>query len=201
MNKQHATNRPGSGQSRPRGFTLIELMMTIGVLAILMAVAGPSFVEIIRNNRVATQTNDVVGALSLARNEAAKRGLPVTVCAATADQSACAGDATEDWANGWLTFVDSTGTAGTLDAGPNGDILLQTSRRPDPSVALRTDSRGFVRYGRSGAPTNAAAFAPGAAVIIFQVHHTSCVPADSRGLRILTVDRTGRAGLVRQACV
>ena len=62
-----------------RGFTLIELMVTIAVVAILTTVAVPGFRDLIRNNRVTTQTNEVVSALNFARTEAIKRGRSVTV--------------------------------------------------------------------------------------------------------------------------
>ena len=77
-------------QTPQRGFTLLELMITVAVLAILLSLGVPSFAETIRNNRVAAQTNELVTALSLARSEASKRGMPVSVCAGAA---ACGGAA------------------------------------------------------------------------------------------------------------
>jgi len=62
-----------------RGFTLLELMVTIAVLAILATVGVPSFRDLIQNNRVTTQTNELVSALSFARTEAVKRGRNVDV--------------------------------------------------------------------------------------------------------------------------
>jgi len=101
------------------GFTLIELMVGITVLALLLAVGVPSFTNLIRNNRLATQTNEIVTALNMARSEALKRGLPVSLCVSS-DQASC-DTGTPDWADGWIMFVDR-GAPGEVDG---TDELLQ----------------------------------------------------------------------------
>src|SRR5690606_31096409 len=96
----------------PRGFTLLELMVAITVLGVLLGIGVPAFNDMIRNNRVAAQANEFTTALSLARSEAARRGMPVAVCASNAAQNACAGDDVDNWGNGWLIFSDRDGSAG-----------------------------------------------------------------------------------------
>ena len=73
-----------------RGFTIIELMMTVTVLALLLGIAVPSFMETVRNNRIISQNNELISSLNLARSEALKRGGSVSVCA-SADQATCSG--------------------------------------------------------------------------------------------------------------
>ena len=55
---------------RSNGFTLIELMVTMAVLAVLVAVGFPNFLSVIRSNRVVAANNEALGLLSLARNHA-----------------------------------------------------------------------------------------------------------------------------------
>jgi len=103
---------------RNHGFTLIELMITIVVASIMLAIAIPSFQSVIQNNRAATFSSDFVAGLNLARSEAVKRGTTVTVCAASnANQNACGG--VGDWNNGWIVFVDPN---------DDGDIAAATDR-------------------------------------------------------------------------
>jgi type IV fimbrial biogenesis protein FimT len=84
------------------GFSLIELMITITVVAILMALGVPSFRYITNSNRVSAEVNALLGDMQFARSEAIKEGLPVTVCPALdATLTGCAQNSTE-WDKGWI---------------------------------------------------------------------------------------------------
>ncbi|MDH3468559.1 MAG: GspH/FimT family pseudopilin [Gammaproteobacteria bacterium] len=108
------------GRGNQTGFTLIELIITLVVGAILMAVAVPSFKEFLRQSQLTTQTNDFLAAINVARSESVKRSSSITVCA-SADNSAptptCDGAA---WDDGWIVFTDPD-KDDTLDA---GEVLL-----------------------------------------------------------------------------
>ncbi len=91
-----------------RGFTLIELMITLVIAAILLTVGVPSFNEVIKNSRMATSTNKFVTAANLARSEAIKRGVRVTVCKSN-DSATCTN--TNNWDQGWIVFTDENNNA------------------------------------------------------------------------------------------
>lgn len=73
------------------GFTLLELIVTISIAGILMALAIPSFSDMIRSSRLTTTINELVGSLNLARSESVKRGTTVIVKAKTGT----------NWESGW----------------------------------------------------------------------------------------------------
>ncbi len=92
-NQKRHTTRRGSG------FTLVEMMIVLAVMAIIAAIAVPSFQSVITTNTLATQANDLVAALNYARSEAVKRRQTVTL---TANNGT-------NWENGWtITAADGT---------------------------------------------------------------------------------------------
>lgn len=106
MNAGRAADGTGRGQ---RGFTLIELLITITVLVILSSIAANGYSTTVNNNRIYASQNEFVAYLTLARSEAARRGLPVVVKAT----SPASGNA---FGGGWTAFVDTNGN-GSFDTG------------------------------------------------------------------------------------
>lgn len=86
-----------------RGFTLVEVLVTISILAILTAVAVPSFQTMIASSSLTSTTNDVMTTLAQARSEAVRTGSRVTMCK-SADGSTCV--VSGDWEQGWIVFND-----------------------------------------------------------------------------------------------
>lgn len=106
--------------NRKRGFTLIELLVTVTVLAILVSVGIPSMIDFARNNRRAAATNLLVTDVQRARSSAASTGRNSVLCHSSSG-TACSGDTTPDWSEGWMLFSD-VNSNGTYDSGV--DTLL-----------------------------------------------------------------------------
>lgn len=93
-----------------RGFTLIELVITVTVLGVLAGIALPALNTLIKNQRIATQANDFLADLNFAKSEAVKRsGISVIACARGVGGSVNACAPAGQFTNGWLVFVDSDG--------------------------------------------------------------------------------------------
>ncbi len=186
------------------GFTLIELMITLVVLAVLLGIGVPNLRSFIQNSRITTQSNDVIGALAVARSEAIKRNKPVVLCRSAdpaAAAPACASGGTGTWETGWLVFQDAvdptTKIGNNTFATAEGDILLHIHETLPDGLTLRANNAALADYlafaasGMTTLPTPAAGDPP---------HHFKL--CDSRGAaygRAAVLETTGRARISRQS--
>lgn len=172
----------------PLGFTLVELIITIAIAAILLAVGIPSFQEIIKTNRMAANVNEFIAALNLARSEAIKRGVAVTVCKGTS--TGCINSSA--WQNGWIVFSDSAGTAGVLNAGTGACLATEDCiLRVYPALSV-----GYTFDGNNNV-TNRVTYDPRGMINTMG----TLVMCDDRGFgenaRAVVIARTGRSRAVR----
>jgi type IV fimbrial biogenesis protein FimT len=133
-----------------QGFTLIELMVTLSVAAILAVVAVPAMQDFVTRNRLAALNNELMTAINYARSEAIKRGATVSVCKSNTATS-CGGS----WSNGWIVFVDA-GTAG--DA--TGDTILRVHQGMPNGFTLNATSNfvNYLSYRKDGTANNIGTF-------------------------------------------
>lgn len=132
------------GMKTQNGLTLVELMVTLAVAIILLALGVPAYDRMMANNRVSGQTNVFVTALTAARTEALGRGLPVTVCAkSSTDPASTTCGTAANWANGAQIFVDTGATAGSFDVGTETRLQLINPLEGNATV---TASVGSVRF-------------------------------------------------------
>jgi len=154
--------------NRKMGFTLIELVATLVVAAIIVAWGLPSFRNLIVSNRLVSQTNELIGALNLARSEAIKRGSTVSVCKSKNgtqcnSSSVCTGGASGSvgWSDGWIVFLNNATGSGTdarcVDA--NEQIIRTHGAFPD-QFTLNSNSSfsDLISYRSNGVSNNTGIF-------------------------------------------
>jgi type IV fimbrial biogenesis protein FimT len=140
------------GQRISRGFSLLQTLIVVAIAGILVAMALPSFTDIIRSNRLATATNDLLASLNLARSESIKRGKDVVVRKTGLN-----------WEDGWEVFVDvSRSSASTTnifnddgdstpcESGEDCRLKIYTSLPPSISLRGRNNVSDFIRYTSTG---------------------------------------------------
>ena len=110
------TSTPTAVTCRPRGFTVIELVVTVTVIAILAAIGVPSLRSFLQNNRNSSQAQSLILLLTMARNEALKRDIAagIKVCP-SADRQNC--DPAGNWAEAWIIPDPVTPTNPPLQTG------------------------------------------------------------------------------------
>lgn len=104
------------------GFSAIELLVVVGILAVLGSLAGPSFLDAIDRYRVNAIRDELVATIQLARMESIRRGAQVSMRKTTG--TACSTN--DDWSCGYRLFVD-TDSDGVVDT---GEVVLQTLAVP-----------------------------------------------------------------------
>lgn len=182
-----------------QGFTLIELMVTISVLAILLAIAVPSFQGLVLSSRLVTTTNDLASALAIARSEAVKRATRVTVCkSANSGAASPVCSAGANWQDGWIVFVDS-GVAGTVDGTDANNVLrvFQPSVNNGMAVDGGVNFGNWISYLASGVSQGNGNLANGT----FTVDFASCPDPATNMARSVVVSPTGRVMISRVNCV
>ncbi len=159
------------------GFTLIELMLTLVIAAILLGVAVPNFSRLVESNRITAATNELVGAFNVARSEAVRAGGEVVVCA-----SKSGGDCDGDWQDGWVVavYVDEDGEVEIN--GKEADVIRVRGQLPETLVVAENNDITTITYNPRGmleSPSSAS----------FEVKPKDCSGRDRREVGINAVGR------------
>lgn len=183
------------------GFTLLEMMIAISLLAVLLSFGLPNFRDFIRNARLSAAANDVIADMNFARSEAIKRRVPVTLC--KSDDAATCDDSTTSEFRGWIVYVDDADAA--VDASEDGDgavdtgeVILRTGGiAPEIDDAIATGlastflSTGFVLPGGSNLSQ----------VLFCDVRGNVVAAGGDSAARGLTISATGRAVVTRDPAI
>ncbi len=129
---------------RVAGFTLVELLVSVTVMAILLAVTVPSFKATVMNSRIAAQTDAFANALNYARNTAVSQNVNVMTCPAGAAGSTVCG---ANWQSGWIIVRQPAGGGNVLlqsfFTAPNDPVLSNVAIAGVAANSVTFDSRGI----------------------------------------------------------
>ena len=179
----------GMNMKKNQGLTLVELMVTLAVFAILAVVGLPQISEITNNNRMVAEINSITGALALARSESIKRGRTITICAST-DEATCN---TNEWEDGWIMFVDPNRNAVVEIS----DTMLKIGDEITAGNTLRlakSDTDGVLQYKSDGTmrDRNNDGFDDGTFVLCDRARASDGTTDHEERARAININRLGR---------
>lgn len=184
----HARSDRRAAPRRVVGTTLIELIVTLSIAAILLTIGVPSFQNIVATNRIASLTNELSGALQLARSEAVTRGKTVTVCKTDdVSDSAPSCNASADWQDGWVVFVDDNN-----DGDDTGETPLRVGQPSSGNAVISGDANfvDYVKFHPNGQSQGASSLGTTGTI-------TVCIAPNQRSI---TLNPIGRLSIATGTC-
>jgi type IV fimbrial biogenesis protein FimT len=174
---------------RSKGFTLIEMLITLTVAGILVGIMVPNMRDFIRNNRLSSAVNDMLHSLQMARTEAIKRQNGNVVWCGTSNPTAAT--PTCDYTNftGWFVFQDTNGNWQHEAAEP----VIEVHDVLDASITVKTDANDrIVSFSPSGFANLAGVKVPVATIVLCDIRGVVQYGTQASA-RTLIIAPTGRA--------
>lgn len=177
------------------GFTVIELLVTVAMAAIIVTMAVPSLRSLVQDNRSATAGNSFLTALNLARATAVQSSVPVSICPKDSASQTCSTQ--NDWITGWIVFKDADDN-GALASSSD---ILRVFRPLQNGAVMKGDCIGstsstcptFVTF----EPTGALNLDSSTSGITFSIQFPDCT---GQSKRIITLNPQGRPASATAAC-
>lgn len=166
------------------GFTLLELIVTLAIAAILLSVGVPGFRGIIMDNRLVNETNQFVTAVNTARSAAVRFQRNATVCMTTNYSAAvptCG--SSNDWSPGWIVWVDKD-----RDGATDANEIISVHEPVAGSITMQSTSSSAFTYNARGFSTTG-----GDDV-------SMCDDRSSETGRLIKINNVGRTNVSRQTC-
>lgn len=177
------------------GFTLYELLITMLIVGVVLTVGIPNMVDLTRNGRITTTSNDLHAAFHLARSESARGKTNITICASNNSMSG-APDCVGEWNEGFIVFIDTNGDL--LRSGVDETVLRRHPAAQEGITMAVEDDAAFFSYAASGLGRGDVGGATALSrVVICDERGTIETSRDFSAARLFVATPLGRATIVR----
>lgn len=170
----------------------MELMVTLTLVALLVAIAAPNFRSFMLNSRMTGSANDLLSSIQLARSEAIKRQLPVAICGSDNPEAglpACTAQFT-----GWVVWADADDDA-AIDA---GEFVISTHERVN-NVSLYSNGNGFASFAPNGFSRISIGGNPATTLVLMCDERRNQLVGDTYRKRAVALSPTGRPTVLKTA--
>jgi type IV fimbrial biogenesis protein FimT len=179
-----------SRAARQRGFTLVELIVVLAILAIGVSFALPEMSTFLRRSEISNVTNELISGVNFARVEAIKRSAPVVLCPSN-NGTTCT-NTSGVWDDGYIVFVDANANGNRQTAATDGEDLIRYVGRFGRDVTVQSSGGASrVRFAPNGLMSG------GAVGMRFQVGNSVKPIEDER--RYICIAMAGRATAMNSA--
>lgn len=131
------------------GFTVLELMVALAIVAMMAAIAGPGMLQFIRANRLSAAARQFDADVTLARREAIKRNARVLICPTGSVAGKCGTATASAWTQGWLVCYDANSDGDCDDATADNPNPIKAHAALDPTLTL-TGPAAVGRFNANG---------------------------------------------------
>lgn len=181
-----------------KAFTLIELLVTVAVVGVVLALAVPSFNQQILNNKSTVLSEDLIAQINLARYEAVKRGVRVSICASS-DSMTTTPSCTGNWTQGYMIFVDKAATdeATAINLGSTPEIIKVFPKEDTKAVISVKNGSTAVSFIRFTALGTLARISSSTNPISIETSMTGCKGPNKR---VITIGLPGLISAANAGC-
>ena len=177
--------------NKQTGFTLYELLITVLIVGVILAMGIPNLRQFTQNSRMTSAANDLLSSFHLARSEASRAKSNITICASEKPMTAPACDGT--WDKGHIVFVD---TDGDISLGPTETVLRANLTQKDVMLAVAGDATYF-SYAATGLGRSFGTQSPVSQIVMCDERGNVTAAGGNSAARLLNATPLGRASILR----
>lgn len=185
--------------NKQTGFTLYELLITVLIVGVILALGIPNLRQFTQNSRMTSAANDLTSAFHLARSEASRAKATITICASANSMSPeanCGGS----WDQGYIVFVDAPAGAGDIARTDfaNETILRAYPKSPEGVMMAVANDASYFSYAATGLGRQSPGDGPPVSqIVLCDARGNVTAAGGNSAARLLNATPLGRASILR----